>query len=177
MHWPLVSQRDWEWGCLFHSWLFPTLNYGPFSHWILMIITTTFFPSPSIEQRQKRERALFLLLRLEYPKQSSMNTAVLVCTWFRCFHHFGHSNRDLHSNIALDLCHLGSVASRLWNCWNHAEYIYQLHKWRASMPINPQKMRTGRIFQQRVQTVSFFFFVSILSGHHLCDFLWWVSCS
>ena len=42
---------------------------------------------------------------------------------------------------------VGSVASRLQNCGNHAECIYRLYKWKASVPIHLQKMRKAHIFQ------------------------------
>ena len=40
--------------------------------------------------------------------------------------------------------------SRLWNCGNLAKYICWPHKWKASVPVHPQKMRTVCIFQQPV---------------------------
>ena len=36
-----------------------------------------------------------------------------------------------------------SVAFRLWNCGNPNKYIYWLHKWKAYVPVHPQKMRMG----------------------------------
>ena len=68
-----------------------------------------------------------------------------------------------------------SVASRLWNCRNPAKCIYWLHKWKASVPICPQKMRMGRMFHQPKRP--FYFFFCITTRRYLCDFLLLVSCS
>ena len=56
-----------------------------------------------------------------------------------------------------------SVASRLQNCGSTAKYIYRPHKWKASMSIHPQKMRTAEqpaFFYN--QCSLFFFFLSAL---------------
>ena len=47
--------------------------------------------------------------------------------------------------------HNVSVASRLQNCGNSAEYIYLPHEWKAGAPVHPQKMRPGCIFQRQLQ--------------------------
>ena len=54
--------------------------------------------------------------------------------------------------------HCCSDASWLWNCRNSSGYIYRPHEWKASMPVRPQKMRTGHIFEQPCV----FLFVSVL---------------
>ena len=65
-----------------------------------------------------------------------------------------------------------SYASKLRNCGNPAEYIYRLHKWKASVPVRPQKMRMGRIFQQSMQTYVLFL-LGLLPGINCLTFYDW----
>ena len=66
-----------------------------------------------------------------------------------------------------------SDASRLQNCRNSAKCIYRRHKWKASTPIRPQKMRVGGIFQQPVQPLNFFLKSALLPGVVCVTFYDW----
>ena len=53
-------------------------------------------------------------------------------------------------------------------CGNPTKYIYRLHKWKATVPVCPQKMRMGCIFQQLVHF--FIFYFCTLTRRYLCNF-------
>ena len=61
-------------------------------------------------------------------------------------------HRQFHSGERRFACKV-SVASRLQNCANPAEYNYRPHKWRARVSVHVQKIRTGHIFQQPVRSL------------------------
>ena len=71
----------------------------------------------------------------------------------------GNFNVHLSAYVGAYICD----ASRLRNCENSAEYINRSHEWKASVPIYPQKMRTGRIFQLPVQLFFFQYYSQALS--------------
>ena len=75
----------------------------------------------------------------------------------------GNFNVHLSAYVGACICD----ASRLRNCENSAEYINRSHEWKASVPIYPQKMRTGRIFST-TGAAFFFFFLSALEPGVIC---------
>ena len=65
-----------------HLTLFPTLNSGASSHWVLI---SHFFPLA--HQRKSVKGYFVVLLCLEFKHNIKLDTAVLVSIWITYFHH------------------------------------------------------------------------------------------